>query len=364
MNIQKKVFGTLANGHDVHEWTLSNKQGMSVTIMEYGATVTAINIPDKNNVIDNVVLSYPTLKQYEACQFYLGVTIGRVAGRIHQGRFSLDGADYQLDLNDNETNHLHGGKRGWSKQLWDVTPFDCENSIGLVCKYTCVEYDDGYPGNVQAEIRFTLNQENTLGIEYSAKTDKATPINLTNHSYFNLLGDKSSRDIMTHKLLLNADQFAEFDQLGMPTGEYLKVAGTPFDFSQMHSIGERVFHKHSQFGDVTGYDHAYVVNKEPDQCSATSRSIDDRSLHQVAYVNEETTGRSLTINTNQAAVVLYTGNYFAGNDKTSNEWHQHAGLCLETQYLPDSPNHSNFPSVIYTPKRDYYQLTEYRFDII
>lgn len=346
VNIEKHLFGKLRDGREVFAWTLSNDQSMSVTILEFGATLNRINVPDRSGLVENVILSYPSLRQYERCPYYLGSTVGRLAGRLGRGRFSLNGRDYQLDINDEYGHHLHGGRYGWHKQLWSShSAVQQDDTVSLVLEYTCCERAGGYPGTVDAQLKFSLNQHNGFSIEYAAETDKPTPINLTNHSYFNLSG--SGNSVLQHELLVSSDSVLETDHTGLPSGRLLPTELSPLDFSNAERLGERMFDKHTLLKPDGGYDHTYMLN----------------AADYAARLYAPESGRTLTVITDQPALNLYTGNYLGQDNNNDCSHPQYSGVCLETQFPPDSLNQPEFPTIIYTPKRPYQQTTDYLFSV-
>ena len=341
--ISKAAWGT-ADGKEVSLYTLTNDKGVQVKISTYGGAVTSWVSPDKNDKPANIVLGFDSLSGYLAKPPYFGALVGRYGNRIAKGKFSIDTAHYTLATN-NETNHLHGGNKGFDKQVWDAT-VSSDSTPTLLLSYVSKDGEEGYPGNLKVNVRYTLTNDDELKIEYSAVTDKATPINLTNHSYFNLSGDPTTT-ILNHTLMIDADNYTPVDATLIPTGEIKAVKGSPFDFTTAKKIGRDI-------GDVKGgYDHNWVLNKK------------DTSLTKIAVLSDSVSGRTLEVYTTQPGVQFYTGNFLDGTIKTSagNPINKNAALCLETQHFPDSPNQPKFPTTILKPGQQYHSLTVYKLSV-
>ncbi|TDH21451.1 galactose mutarotase [Segetibacter sp. 3557_3] len=333
-----------ADGKKVYLYTLTNKNGMVVTITNYGGVVTSWTMPDKNNNKGNIVLGFNELKGYQAPPPYFGALIGRYGNRIANGKFTLDGKEYKLATN-NDKNHLHGGNKGFDKVVWDATP--STDSSALTLNYLSKDGEEGYPGNLKVTVKYTLTDNDELRIVYDAETDKATPVNLTNHSYFNLTGDVSN-NILNHSLSIDADRYTPVDKTLIPTGELKAVSGTPFDFKTSKLIG-------TDIGKVPGgYDHNFVLN-------GTSGS-----MRKVAVLSDSTSGRQLTVFTTEPGLQFYSGNFLDGKLQTSDgkSINKHTGLCLETQHFPDSPNKPAFPSTILKPGEKYHTETTYAVAVV
>lgn len=339
--IQEESFGTLDDGREVSLFTLTNSNEMEVKITNYGGIITAIRTPDANGSLDNVVLGFESLDKYLEGTPYFGAIIGRYGNRIAEGKFSIDGTEYELATNDGN-NHLHGGEVGFDKVLWDAEMQD-DNSLKLT--YLSEDGEEGYPGNLEVAVVYSLTNENELKIEYEATTDKATPVNLTNHSYFNLSGQPDST-ILDHELMLNADQYTPVNGELIPTGKLADVEGTPFDFRNLHGIGARIDQVKG------GYDHNWVLN----------RSSDD-SLFHAATLHHSKSGREMKVFTEEPGIQFYSGNFLDGSLKGpgGTPFVQHAALCLETQHFPNSPNEPDFPSTILEPGETYETTTIYQF---
>jgi aldose 1-epimerase len=330
-----------ADGKKVFLYTLTNKNGVQVKISNYGGTITSWVTPDKNGQNSSIVLGFDSLQGYLQKPPYFGATIGRYGNRIAKGKFSIGKNTYTLATNDGP-NHLHGGIKGFDKVVWDaVTPADSVASLTL--SYLSKDGEEGYPGNLQVAVKFTLTDDNELQLDYTATTDKATPVNLTNHSYFNLTGNPAN-NILNHQLQIDADNYTPVDSTLIPTGEIKAVKNTPFDFTTATAIGARI---DSVKG---GYDHNFVLNRK------------DSSLQKVATLSDTASGRKLEVYTTEPGLQFYSGNFLDGKLKTSAgvPIQQHAALCLETQHFPDSPNKPRFPSTILEPGKQYHTQTVYK----
>jgi aldose 1-epimerase len=341
--VKKNDWGE-ADGKKVYLYTLTNKNGVEVKISNYGGTVTSWVTPDKNGNKSSIVLGFDSLSGYLAKPPYFGATVGRYGNRIAKGIFKIDSITYKLATNNGE-NHLHGGNKGFDKVVWDATPA-ADSSASLRLNYLSKDGEEGYPGNLKVTVTYTLSDDNELLIDYSAETDKATPVNLTNHSYFNLTGD-ASKTILDHSLQVNADKYTPVDKGLIPTGELKAVAGGPFDFLQPHKIGERIAAVDG------GYDHNFVLTRKT------------KELELVATLSDSVSGRKLEVYTEEPGLQFYSGNFLDGTIKTSNgkAIQQHAALCLETQHFPDSPNKPAFPTTILKPGEKYHTVTKYKVRI-
>ena len=347
MTATQAPFGALPDGGAIHLFTLKNSHGVEVRAMDYGATIISIRTPDRAGRFDDVVLGFDGFDPYLTKARYFGSIVGRYGNRIAGGKFTLDGVPVQLALN-NGTNHLHGGPHGFDKIIWHGERFERGGSSGVVFTYTSPDGEEHYPGTLQMTVTYTLTAQDELRLEYVAKTDKATPINLTNHSYFNLAG-RGHGDILKHVLTLNADRYTPVDAALIPTGELASVQGTPFDFRQPTAIGARIDADNEQIKRGGGYDHNFVLN---------GWSASAERPRQVAHVVDPSSGRTLDVATTEPGVQFYTGNNL--ND-ASNGFVRRAGFCLETQHYPDSPNHANFPSTILRPGAAFRSTTVFTF---
>lgn len=345
MGVTKTGFGTAPDGQAVELYTLTNANGMMLSVMTYGAIVTKIEVPDRDGVMGDVVLGFDSIDDYIRDTPYFGAACGRYANRIAKATFELDGQVYTLAAN-NDENSLHGGLVGLDKVVWEAEEAESNDGVAVCFRYTSPDGDEGYPGNLDIEMVYELTDEDGFRITYTAATDQATPINLTNHSYFNLAG-AGTGDVLGHVLMLTAKQYTPVDEALIPTGEVCDVAGTPLDFTRPTAIGARI-------ADVPGgYDHNFVL---PDL---------DGGLVLVADVSDPISGRTMQVFTTEPGIQLYTGNFLDGSHigKGGVAYHQHYGFCLETQHFPDSPNQPNFPSTILRPGEVYEQVTEYRFGV-
>lgn len=329
------------DGKKVQLFTLTNKAGTEVKITNYGGIITSWVAPDKAGGRSNIVLGFDSLSGYLVKPPYFGATIGRYGNRIGDAKFSLEGKTYPLAAN-NGKNHLHGGNKGFDKVVWDAAPAT-DGTPSLTLSYLSPDGDEGYPGNLRTTVKFTLTDDNEVRIEYDAETDKATPVNLTNHSYFNLSGDPANT-ILNHTLWIDADRYTPVDNTLIPTGQLTTVKGTPFDLTEPHKIGARIAQVQG------GYDHNFVLNK----------TGADTKL--VAWLQDSATGRKLEVYTTEPGLQFYSGNFLDGSIQNSNGKviPKHGALCLETQHFPDSPNKPEFPSTILKPGEKYHTVTTYK----
>jgi aldose 1-epimerase len=346
--VEKDSFGVTADGVAVDRYTLRNAHGMMVRLITYGTTVTELAVPDRSGRCDDVVLGYDHLAPYESPQNpYFGATVGRVAFRIIQGKFALDGKEYQLSINA-PPNHLHGGSKGLSRVVWKAEPLA---GPPPAVKFTVFspDGDQGYPGNLQASVTYTLTDHSELVIDYTATCDRPCPVNFTHHSYFNLAGADSG-DVLRHVLQLEAPRYAPLDENKLPSGKIVSAAGTAYDFGQPTAIGARI---QPQSEVANGYDMCYVM----DPAQRGSAPV------RMATLSEPTTGRVLEVLSTQPAIVFYTANGLDGTlrGKRGAVYRKHAGVCLETAHLPNSVNRPEFPCTILRPGQTYRQTCIYRF---
>lgn len=348
MKCIKTAFGQLTDGRPVSLYTLTNDHGMRVCISDFGAIITALYVPDQHGVSANVVLGVDNLDDYINDRNYFGAVIGRYANRIRQGCFELDGVRTQLEQNDGP-HHLHGGTHGFHKVLWQSTRVEKSDSVGVVLNYVSVDGDGGYPGNLDVTVTYQLSQDNCLQVQYQASTDKATPVNLTQHSYFNLA---AGGDILQHRLHINADSFTPVDAGLLPISGHQSVADTVFDFRAATTIGARINDVDAQLAVGRGYDHNYVLNKtQPGQLSLAARVL------------EPVTGRVLELLTDEPGLQFYSGNFLDGSCMgRDGAIGYRNGFCLEPQHFPDSPNCLAFPSSILRPGQLYTSRSQYRFN--
>lgn len=356
MKVQKSDFGTLGDSTAVSLFTLSNTNGMEVSITNYGGTITKIMVPDKDGNIEDVTLGFDDLEGYTSQTYltegpYFGAIIGRYGNRIGAAKFTLDGKEYKLAAN-NGPNHLHGGLKGFDKAVWEADEIQNENEVGVKLQYLSTDMEEGYPGNLSVEVTYTLTNDNELKIDYKATTDKKTVANLTNHAYFNLTGNVE-RDILEHKVMINADAFTPVDETLIPTGEIKAVEGTPFDFTDPVAVGKRINDDDEQLKYGQGYDHNWVLNGEAGE------------MKLAATVYDEASGRFMEVFTTEPGIQFYSGNFLNGNltGKRGVKYEQRYGLCLETQHYPDSPNQPDFPSVDLIPGDTYNTQTTYKFSV-
>jgi len=352
-NVQKQPFGKTPGGEEVFLYTLKSPSGMIVKITNYGGTVTQILVPDRNRKFGDVVLGFDSLDGYTSKEntSYFGALIGRYGNRIANGKFTLDGHQYQIPANDApRPNSLHGGKVGFNKRVWQATPAGTAEMPALDLHYTSPDGEEGFPGTLQVYVRYSIGAKNDLHIDYRATTDKPTVLNLTNHSYFNLEGSGSAT-VLNHKLTLMADKYTPVNANLVPTGEIASVAGTPFDFRKPTTVGARINEKNQQLEYGKGYDHNFVLN-----------GTGGNAMVLAAKVEEPTTGRVMEVLTTQPGVQFYSGNFLDGkNVGIGGPFRYRSALCLETQHFPDSPNHANFPSTVLRPGQEFHSSTVYRF---
>lgn len=349
--IEKISFGKLPDGREVDQYILKNANGMEVKIMNYGGVITHWTAPDKEGKYEDIVLGFDSLVGYLTPPPYFGAIIGRYGNRIAKGKFTLDGKTYQLAKNNGE-NHLHGGVVGYDKVLWNAESIEGAEST-LKLTYLSKDGEEGYPGNLNITVTYTLTNDNSLKMDYVATTDKATIINLTNHSYFNLSAAK--KDVLDQEVTLNADRYLPVDEGLIPTGELRLVTGNAFDFSKPTEIGKGINDvKDKQIKLGGGYDHAWILNK---------KEVNELSL--AATVLEKTSGRKMEVMTTEPAIQFYTGNFLDGSltGKGGVKYAKRFALCLESEHYPDSPNQSAFPSVILKPNEKYSTTTIYKFSV-
>ncbi|HYM23857.1 MAG TPA: aldose epimerase family protein, partial [Vicinamibacterales bacterium] len=350
-------FGKLPDGRTVDLFTLSTKSGIEVRTIPYGARLLSIKTPDRSGKIDDVVLGFDRLDGYLNTNPYFGAVVGRYGNRIAKGLFSLDGATYHLATN-NGPNHLHGGVKGVDKQLWSADSFLRGDAAGVVYTLTSPDGDEGYPGTLNVRVTYTLSG-NALTVDYDATTDKATVVNLTQHSYFNLAGQG---DILGHRLTIDADRFTPVDATLIPTGEIASVEGTPLDFRQPTLVGARIDADDPQIKNGGGYDHNFVLRSAT---VSAERSPDGVAPHHAAKLEDPSGGRTLDVSTTEPGLQFYSGNFLDGTltGKGGRVYQKHAALCLETQHFPDSPNHPNFPSTVLRPGGRYRSTTVFSFGV-
>ena len=345
-SVERSNFGTLDDGTVIESFTLRNAKGATARVITYGATLTELRVPDRKGELDDVVLGFDNLKSYRGPHPHFGGTIGRYANRIAKGRFTLDGKEYTLATN-NGPNSLHGGNVGFDHRVWKAEALRESHVAAVRFSYLSKDGEENFPGDLSVAVTYTLTDANEVKIDYSAKTDKATPVNLTNHSYFNLAGAGS--DVLGHVLYLNADQYTPVDSTLIPTGEIRSVKGMPLDFTKPTAIGAHI----SEIKDIGGYDHNFVINGEPGK------------LRLAARVSEPSSGRQMEVWTTEPGVQFYSAIGLDGTiiGKHGVAYKKYGALCLETQHYPDSVNHANFPSAILRPGAVFHSQTIYKFSI-
>lgn len=343
MKITGEHFGFLPNQREAFLYTLSNDTGIVLKITNYGGTVVSLEVPDKKGLNEDVVLRMSDFKGWLENPAYFNCIVGRTCNRIGGAKFSIDGVEYKVSANQGEY-QLHGGYSGFHLKLWDALPFETTNKVGLELKYLSVDGEEGFPGNLAVRAIYTLNNSNEISLEFLAETDKPTPVNLTNHAYFNL-GGEGSGEIYAHELQLFADKYTVTDSNCIPTGEIAHVAGTPFDFTEPHKIGERIKQLYK------GYDNNFVLNNQSGQLALAAKVLEPES------------GRILEVFTTEPGVQLYTSNWFDGTmtGKCGKPHTNHSAFCLETQHYPDSMNQPGFPNVILRPGEEFRSQTIWKF---
>ncbi len=338
VSVERSPFGVLPTGEAVHQYTLKNSRGFQVRVMEYGATILEIRAKDKQGRDANVVLGSDSLQSYLQ-GFPAASVIGRYANRIRGAKFTLSGKEYQITKNSGE-NHIHGGRKNFAKVIWKGSSENKEGRATAVFSCRSPDGEEGFPGNLDVEVRYTVTENDDLQIVYSAKTDRTSILNLTNHAYFNLAG--AGADVRSHELIIHADQYTNADRMLIPTGELLDVKGTSLDFLSRRAIGERI----DQLKDTRGYDHNYVIRGKAGELRAAATAWDPNS------------GRKMECWTTEPGMQLYTANGFNGNP-----FPKHGGFCFETQHYPDSPNRPEFPSVVIEPGKEWRSETHFRFSL-
>ena len=351
VTIKKQSFGKTVDGNEVHQYILKNKKGMEISVINYGGIITSWKAKDRDGIYQDIVLGFDNIYDYETKNPYFGALIGRYGNRIAKGKFSIDDKNYNLATN-NDVNHLHGGFKGFDKVLWDVDEILGDSSASLVLKYMSSDMEEGYPGNLNVKVIYTLNNNDELSVIYEADTDKTTIVNLTQHSYFNLSGD-FNQDISNHDLKINADSFLPVDSTLIPTGEIRDVIETPFDFLQPKKVGRDIEINNEQLNFGNGYDHCWVLNNYGDGVRFVASAYDDSS------------GRLLEVYSDQPGIQFYSGNFLDGSLKSKYEGNYdfRSGFCLETQNFPNSPNENSFPSPLLKPGKKYLSETIFRFSI-
>jgi aldose 1-epimerase len=348
--IARAGFGSTRDGRAVEIYTLTNAHGVEMRVITYGGIITSLKVPDRAGHLGDIVLGFDTIDEYLKDPPYFGALIGRYGNRIAKGQFTLDGKTFKLATN-NGPNHLHGGVKGFDKVVWSAVPGEDPNGVSVTLSRTSPDGEEGYPGNLHATVRYTLTDKNELAIDYRATTDKATPVNLTQHSYFNLTDE--SNDILGHELTIHASRYTPVDDTLIPTGELAGVQGTPFDFLKATAIGARIATDNAQLKNGRGYDHNWVLDRTGSGLQPAARLVDPKS------------GRTLEVATTEPGLQFYSGNFLDGTitGKGGRMYKNRTGLCLETQHYPDSPNHPSFPSTILQPGQTYSSRTVFTFGV-
>jgi len=350
-SVSRSSYATAPDGGAVEQFVLKNANGLEVGIINYGGIVTFIKTPDRNGKMEDITLGFDDLNGYLQGKSFFGALIGRYGNRIGGAQFKLDGNTYKLAANDGP-NTLHGGNKGFDKVLWQAEPFEHPNERGVILTRTSPDGEEGFPGNLQVRVTYTLTDSNELAIEYHATTDKPTVVNLTNHTYFNLSGEGSG-DILKHEVTLNADRYTPVVKGLIPTGELASVAGTPFDFRTKTAVGARIDANNEQLKLAGGYDHNWVLNRSGDGLSAAAR------------VEDPASGRFLETYTVEPGLQFYTGNFLDGSPgRGGKSYVKRGALCLETQHFPDSPNKPSFPTTTLQPGQEYNTKTVYKFGVM
>lgn len=345
MRIEKSSFGKAEDGQAVSMFTCTNEHGLVLKLIDYGAIVVAMETPDRNGRLANVNLGFSKLDGYLQRHPYFGSTVGRFCNRIAKGKFSLNGKDYKLATN-NGANHLHGGEKGFDKQMWKAAEVKMADAVGVKFSRRSPDGEEGYPGNLDVTVTYTLTNANELKVEFTATTEQPTVLNLTNHNYWNLAG-AGSGTILNHELTLTADKYLPVDDGLIPTGELADVKGTPLDFTSAHKIGERIKQIKA---DPVGYDHCFALRSQNGSLALAARAKDPSS------------GRVMEILTTQPGIQFYSGNFLDGSAGNGG-YKQYEGFCLETQHYPDSPNQPKFPTAILKPGETFKQTTVHRFSV-
>lgn len=348
-SIRVDSLGTMPSGEVISQYTLVNRNGLQMQVINLGGTITSLKVPDRQGQIEEVTLGCDSLKDYLDGTPFFGCLVGRYGNRIADGAFELEGTRYEVAKNNNG-NHLHGGLRGFDKAYWNIEPLPSDNGPAIRLSYLSPDMEEGYPGNLSVEVVYTLSDDNELSMAYRATTDKTTVINLTNHTYFNLTGN-ARQNILDHELVLHATQYVPVDSELIPVGTLADVAGTPLDFRESRKIGERIDADHPQIVNGRGYDHCWVISGNAGE------------LRLGAAVYEPLSGRTMEMYTTEPGVQLYTGNFLDGTQrgKGGKVYNRRDGFCLETEHFPDSPNRESFPSVVLRPGEVYQSRTVYAF---
>ncbi|QDU95321.1 aldose epimerase family protein [Lignipirellula cremea] len=345
MSVESSSYGKTADGSPITLYTCTNENGLVLKMIDYGAIVVSMQTPDRDGKLKNITLGHDSLAGYEMKHPHYGSTIGRYGNRIAKGKFTINGQEYSLAIN-NGVNHLHGGLVAFDRVVWKSEPVETADAVGVKFTRLSKDGEEGYPGNLDVTVVYTLTQNNELRIDYTATTDKPTHLNLTNHNYWNLAGAGAGK-ILDHQLQVNADQYVPVDDNLIPTGKLADVAGTPLDFREFHRVGERIQQIEA---DPIGYDHCYVIQRsQPGMAVA-------------AKVKDPSSGRTMEVSTTQPGIQFYSGNFLNGSEAAHGH-QQYEGFCLETQHYPDTPNQPTFPTTLLKPGETYHQTTVHRFGV-
>ena len=351
VSIAKAIYGKTDKGEQVDRYTLKNQKGMEVNIITYGGIISSLKVPNKAGVSEEVVIGFNSLEQYMKPNPYFGALIGRYGNRIAKGKFTLDGKEYSLAIN-NKPNALHGGPEGFHRAIWTAVEVKGGDNASLKLKYVSKDMEEGYPGNLTVFVTYTLDKNNSLEVLYEATTDKKTVVNLTQHSYFNLSGD-FSKPILDQEITINADKLVPVAATLIPTGKLTDVTNTPFDFRKPKTIGKDIEAKDEQLKNGLGYDHCWALNNQ------------NKGERFAASDYDAGSGRLLEVYTDQPGIQLYSGNFLDGTLPMRNggTYAHRTGLCLETQHYPDSPNQKDFPSTVLNPGEKYKTKTTFKFSV-
>jgi aldose 1-epimerase len=351
ITISKSDYGKTPDGISVEQYILKNKKGIKIAIITYGGIITSWTAPDKNGMYQDIVLGYNSLDEYIKSTPYFGAIIGRYGNRIAKGKFSIDETEYTLAKNDGP-NNLHGGVKGFDKVVWTARTSTTDNKVSLQLTYLSKDMEEGFPGNLETVVTYTLTEDNTLEVLYEATTDKKTIVNLTQHSYFNLSGD-FNKTILDHEITIDADTYIPVDETLIPIGELAPVVGTPFDFRKPKTMALEINADNDQLKKGGGYDHCWVLNDQ------------DQGMRLNATAYHPESGRLLEVFSNEPGIQLYSGNFLDGTlpSKNGGTYAYRSGFCLETQHYPDSPNQNNFPSVVLSPGEKYSSKTSFKFSV-
>lgn len=346
--VETESFGKTKEDAEVTLFTVTNKNGLVLKMIDYGATVVSVETPDKDGKSENITLGFDKVDGYLERHPYFGSTVGRYGNRIAKGKFKIGDEEYTLAVNNGE-NHLHGGVKGFDTVMWKGEQVETADGAGVKFTYTSADGEEGYPGQLDVTVTYLLTNNDELRIDYWAKTDKPTVVNLTNHNYWNL-GGQGSGQILGHELMLNCDKYLPIDATSIPTGEVADVAETPFDFREPHAIGDQINKLKQDPHTTKGYDHCYVINGEAG------------TLRLAAQVTDPASGRTMEIHTTEPAIQFYSGNFLDGSE-AGNNFNQHDAFCLETQHYPDSPNQPEFPSTLLEPGETYKSTAVHKFGV-